>query len=202
MGIAKEEYLSELPLPSPGDLPNPGIEPASPALAGRFFTTESPGRPLEKTLESPLDYKGIQTVHPKGNQPWILIRRIVAKAEAPILWPPDRKSWLTGKDPDGGKVQFSLVAQSCLTFCDPMDCSIPGLPVYHQLLEFTQTHAHWVVDAIQPSHPLSSPSPHDFSLSQHQGLFKWVSSSHQVAKVLEFQLQHQSFQWTLRTDLL
>ena len=76
-----------------------------------------------------------------------------------------------------------------------MDYSMPGLPVRHQLLEFTQTHVHWVSDAIRPSHPLSSPSPPAFSLSQHQGLFKWVSSSHQVAKVLEFQLQHPSFQW-------
>ena len=79
-----------------------------------------------------------------------------------------------------------------------MDCSMPGLPVHHQLPEFTQTHVHWVSDAIQPSHPLSSPSPPAFNLSQHQGLFKWDSSSHQVAKVLEFQLQHQSFQWTFR----
>ena len=72
-------------------------------------------------------------------------------------------------------VQFSSVAQSCLTLCDPLDCSMPGLPVHHQLLEFTQTHLHWVDDAIQPSHPLLSPSPPTFSLSQHQGLFKWVS---------------------------
>ena len=75
-------------------------------------------------------------------------------------------------------------------------------PVYHQLPEFTQTHVHRVGDAIQPSHPLSSPSPPALNLSQHQGLFQWVSSSHQVAKVLEFQLQHQSFQWVPRTDLL
>ena len=72
----------------------------------------------------------------------------------------------------------------------------------HQLLELTQTHVHWVGDAIQPSQPPSSPSPPALNLSQHQGLFQWVSSSHEVAKVLEFQLQHQSFQWTLRTDLL
>ena len=81
--------------------------------------------------------------------------------------------------------QFSSVAQSCPTLCAPMNGSTPGLPVHHQLPEFTQTHVHWVSDAIQPSHPLSSPSPPAFSLSQHQGLFKWVSSSHQVAKVLE-----------------
>ena len=83
---------------------------------------------------------------------------------------------------------LSSVAQSCPTLCDPMDCSTPGLPVHHQLPEFTQTHVHWVSDAIQPSHPLLSPSPPAFNLSQHQGLFQWVSSSHQVAKVLELQL--------------
>ena len=99
-------------------------------------------------------------------------------------------------------VQFSSVTQSCLTVCDPMNCSTSGLAVHHQLPESTQTHIHWVGDAIQPSHPLSSPSPPACSLSQHQDLFKSVSSSHEVAKVLEFQLQDQSFQWTPRTDLL
>ena len=81
--------------------------------------------------------------------------------------------------------QFSSVTQSCLTLCDPVDCSTPGFPVYHQLPELAKTHVHSISDAIQPSHPLSSPSP-TFNLSQHQGLFQWVSSSHQVAKVLEF----------------
>ena len=99
-------------------------------------------------------------------------------------------------------VQFSSVAQSCLTLWDPMDFSTPGFPVHHWLLELAQTHVHWVGDATRPSHPLSSPSPPAFNFSQHQGLFKWVSSSHQVAKVLEFQLQHQSFQWIFRTDFL
>ena len=98
--------------------------------------------------------------------------------------------------------QLISVTQSCPTLCHPMDCSTPGLPVHYQLPGFTQTHVHWVSDAIQPSHPLSSPSLPALNLSQHQGLFQWVSSSHQVAKVLEFQLQHQSFQWTPRTDLL
>ena len=79
-------------------------------------------------------------------------------------------------------VQFSSVAQLCPTLCDPMNHSTPGLPVDHQLLEVTQTHVHWVGDAIQPSHPLSSPSPPAFNLSQNQGLFKWVSFLHQVAK--------------------
>ena len=83
-----------------------------------------------------------------------------------------------------------------------MDCSMLGLPVHHHLPEFTQTHVHWVGAAILLSHPLSSPSPPAFNLSQHQGLFKRVSSSHQVAKVLELQLQHESFQWIFRVDFL
>ena len=99
-------------------------------------------------------------------------------------------------------LQLSSVIQPCPILCDPMDCSIPGLPIHHQLLEFPQTHLNWVSDAIQPSHPLPSPSSPALNLFQHEGPFQWVSSSHQVAKVLEFQLQHQSFYWTLRTDLL
>ena len=96
---------------------------------------------------------------------------------------------------------FSSVLFSCSVVSNSMDligCSMPGLPVHHQLLELTQTHVHWVSDAIQPSHPLSPA----FNLSQHQGIFKWVSSSHQVARVFEFQLQHQSFQRIFRTDFL
>ena len=99
--------------------------------------------------------------------------------------------------------QFSSVQSlSCVWPCDPMNRSTPGLPVHHQLLEFTQTHVHCVSDAIQPSHPLAMPFPPALYLSQHKGLFQWVKSSHEVAKILEFQLQHQSFQWTPRTDLL
>ena len=90
------------------------------------------------------------------------------------------------------------VTQSCPTLCNPMDCSTPGFPVLHHLSEFA--HVHWVSDAIQQSCPLSSPSPPTFNPSQHQGLFQWAGSSHQVAKVLELQLQHQSFQWILRID--
>ena len=94
------------------------------------------------------------------------------------------------------KNQFSSVTQLCPNLCNPMECSTAGLPVLHQLPEFTQTHVHQVGDAIQSSHPLSSPSPPALNLSLH--LFQWVSSSHQVAKVLEFQLQYQSFQWIFR----
>ena len=89
--------------------------------------------------------------------------------------------------------QSPWILSSVQSLWDPMDCSTPGLPVHHQCLEFTYTHVHWVGDAIQPSHPLLSPSPPTFKLFQHQGLFKWVSSSHQVAKVLEFQLQQWIF---------
>ena len=85
-------------------------------------------------------------------------------------------------------VTFSSVSQSCLTLSNPIDCSMPGFPVHHQLLKLAQTHVYWVSDAIQPSHPLLSPS-HSFDLSQHQGLFHWVSSSHQVAELLGFELQ-------------
>ena len=106
---------------------------------------------------------------------------------------------LAGYSPWSGKksdmtewlgLQFSSVSQLCLTLCNPMNPSTPGLPVHHQLPEFTQTHVHWVSDAIQPSHILSSPSPPALNLSQYQRLFKWISSSHQVAKVVELGLKN------------
>ena len=131
MEFSRQEYWSGLPVPSPGDLPDPGIEHTSPASAGRFFTTALPGK---------------------------------------------------------DSVQFSSVAQLCPTLCDSMDCSTPGFPVYHQLPELTQIHVHRVGDAIQASPPLPPPSHPASNLSQHQGLFKWDSSSHQVATVLKFQL--------------
>ena len=97
--------------------------------------------------------------------------------------------------PSHSDPQLRSVTQSCSTLCHPMDCSMPGFPLHHHLPELAQTHVRWVSDAIQPYHPLSSPSPPAFNLPQHQGLLQWVSSSHRVAKVLEFELQHQSFQW-------
>jgi len=117
---------------------------------------------LKKTLDISLDSKEIKPVNSKGNQPWIFI------------------GWTDA--------QFISVAQSCPTLCDPMNCSMPGFPVHHQLPELTQTHVHRVGDTIQPSHPLLSPSPPAPNPSQHQSLFQWVNSSHKVAKVLEFQL--------------
>ena len=103
---------------------------------------------------------------------------------ATALWNKLPIKYLLYKDSD----QIRSVAQSCPTLCDPMNRSRPGLPVHHQLPEFTQTHVHRVSDAIQPSHPLSSPSPPALNPSQHQSLFQWVNSLHEVAKVLEFQL--------------
>ena len=108
------------------------------------------------------------------------------------------KIWSNGER----NVKFISVAHLCPTLCKPIDWSTPGFSVYHQLLELAQTHVPRVSDVIQSSHPLSSPFPTTFSLSQHQGLIDSVSSSHQVAQVLQLQLQHQSFQWIFRTDFL
>ena len=108
------------------------------------------------------------------------------------------------KNEDSQRTKYTyccLVAKSYPTLCTPMDCSTPDLPVPHHLLELAQVHVHWIGDAIQPSHPLSPSSPSAFGFSQHQGLFQWVSCSHRVAKLLELQLQHQSFRWIFRVDL-
>ena len=115
MEFSRQEYWSELPFPSPGDFPNPGIEPQSPELQADALLSEPPGKP---------------------------------------------------------SVQFSSFTQSCPTLCNPMNRSMPGPPVHYQLPEFTQTHVHRVGDGIQPSHPLSSPSPPARNLFQHQGLFQ------------------------------
>ena len=147
---------------------------------------------LEKALESPLYYKEIKPVNPKGNQSWIFIGRTDSKAETAILWPPDAKSWLIGKDPDAGK-DWRQEEKGATE--DEM------VGWHHRLDGHEFEKAPGVGDTIQPSHHLSSPSPPAFSLSHHQGLFQWVSSLNQVAKVLEFQLQRQSFQGTARTNL-
>ena len=132
-GILQSRILEEVAMPSSRGSSQPRDQTCVSGIAGRLFTAEPPGKPLQK-------------------------------------------------------IQFSSVTQSCLTLCDPMNRSTPGLPVHHQLLEFTQTHVHRVSDAIQPSHPLSFPSPPAPNPSQLQSLFQWVNSSHEVAKVLEFQL--------------
>ena len=108
--------------------------------------------------------------------------------------------WPLGKK--SKKIPCCSVTELCPTLWDPVDCSTPGLPVPHYLPEFAQVHFHWISDSIQPSHPLSPSSPFAFNLSQHRGLFQWVSSLHQVAKILELQLQHQSFQLIFRVNFL
>ena len=110
--------------------------------------------------------------------------------------------WMSLSENKCHQFQLSSVTQSWPTLCNPMKCSMPGHPVHHQLLESTKTRVHWVSDDIQPSLPLSSPSTPALNLFKHQGLFQWVRSSHHVVKVLEFQLQHQSFQWIFKTDIL
>ena len=134
-----------------------------------------------KTLESPLDCKEIQPVHPKGNQSWIFIGRIDAEAETPILWPPDAKYWLIGKDPDAGK-DWSWEGKG-MTEDEIVGC-------HHRLLEFTLTHVHEGGDAIQPSHPLSSPFSPAFNLSQLQGLFQLVSVHIRWPKYWSFSFMH------------
>ena len=168
------------------DLPSPGIELLSPALAGGFFITEPSGKPILFIVVRIYQFQSLNLSLP----PYPLVAPTKIKTKEKI------------NDTQGILLTIISVAQSCPTLCDPMNHSTPGLPVHHQLLESTQTHVHWVSDPIQPSYPPSSPSPPALNLSQHQGLFKWVSSLHQVAKVLEFQLQHQSFQCTPRTGLL
>ena len=182
--------------------------PCSSAHTGPSMRRERAGNPDAAPSPSPCPCPG------KGGDPDVAPNPLpsgpLASSHPPVCRRcPGLRTWdpsfahLCGECLEGfSLVQFSSVVQSCPTLCNPMNRSTPGLLVHHQLPEFTQTHVHWVCDAIQLSHPLSSPSPPAPNPSQHQGLFQWVDSSHEVAKVLEFQLQHQSFQWTPRTDLL
>ena len=188
LGFSRQEYWSGLPFPSPGDLPDPGIEHVPPASAGRFFTTEPPGKPstfsdkakqvLKKwrvSSEDPGHNWSLQCpVRLPHSLPWFYTtwgvgKSVLATREKEINWFCVAYWSLLAKYPT--HMTFSSVAQSCLTLCNPLDCSTPGLPVHRQLLDFTQTHVHWVSDIIQPSHPLSAPSPPAFNPSQHQGLF-------------------------------
>ena len=142
-----------------------------------------------------------QTREPR-NKPHTYDQLIFCKGAKSTQWVNDSLFNTINAVGKTGSVQFSSVAQSCPSLCDPMNRSMPGLPVHHQLPEFTETHVHRVNDAIQPSHPLLSPSPPAPNPSQHQSLFQWVNSSHEVAKVLEFRLQHRSFQKNPGADLL
>ena len=200
MDFSRQEYGRGLPWSPPRHLPNPGTKPVSLAcvtcIAGRFYPLSHQGS---------LHF-GNGTPHPGWIQrallqTWDFVQNwdlgsIWKNCHFPLYF--FHFKWNCKLYNNN---QFSSVTQSCPTLCDLMDGCKPAFPIHHQLPELAQTHVHWVGDAIQPSHPLSSPSPPSFNPSQHQGLFKWVSSSHQVARVLEFQLQYQFFQWTPRTDL-
>ena len=168
MGFSRQEYGNGLPWPPPGNLPDPGIKPAS----------------LMSLLWLLHCQAGSLLLVPPGKS------RCIPDTIIYVLQRGNKAENMVGESVLKRPHQFSSVAQSCPTLYNPKNCSTPGFPVHHQLQEFTQTHVHWVSDAIQPSHPLSSPSSPTFNLSQHQGLFQWVSSLHQVAKILEFQLQH------------
>ena len=190
-GILKARILEWVAIPFSMGSSTPKDRTWVLGIADGFFTIWAAWEAHGYPLTSPT--AGAKPLHPISNQQQV-------KREVQPWKHPDKSSL------SHISVQFSSVAQSYWNLCDPMDCSTPGLPVHHQLLEFTQTQVHWVGDAIQPSHPLLSPSPPALNLSQHQGLFKWVSPSHQVANVLEFQLQHQSSQYSrlisFRMDLL
>ena len=168
--FSRQEYLSGLPFPTPGDFLDPGIEPASSALAGGFFTIASPGKPMclkvchliSKYLGDFLDF----------------LLQLISNLVSLVYWRHSTRFQLF----ECVEIYFqfnSVQSLSRVWLCDPMNHSAPGLPVHHQLLESTQTHVHWVGDAIQPSHPLSSPSPPAFNLSQHQvyslaNVWSWV----------------------------
>ena len=154
-------------------------------------------------------------VHSFKDHIWLSVPDSISRTGTEMKGFPTDKKGRTGKERrnydkvrgeaamwESASVQLSLVTQSCPTLCEPMNHSTPGLPVHHQLPEFTQTHVHWISDAIQPSHPRSSLSPPALNPSQHQSLFQWANSLHEVAKVLEFQLQDHSLQRNPRADLL
>ena len=184
VGFSRQEYWSGLPFPFPGDLPNPGIKPGSPTLQADSLPSESPGTKRKTNIRYYL------YVESKIRYKWIYLQNRNRPLNKTSLWLPkgkeqgEEKIWSLGLT----DTHCSVQSLSHVWLCDPMNCSTSGLPVHHKLLEFTQTHVHQVSDAIQPSHPLSSPSPPASNPSRHQSLFQWVNSSHEVAKVLEFQL--------------
>ena len=182
MGFPRQEYWSGLPFLSPGTLPHPRIEPGSPYCR----------RILDQPSHQKLQSMGSQK---KVGQDLVTKQRHIVR-QGGVLPTADLKV----KESAGNlHPSVSSVMSDSLWPHGLQHTRLP-LPIHHQLLELAQTHVHQVSDAIQSSHPLSSPSPPAFNLSQHQGLFKWVGYPHQVAKVLE--LQHQSFQWIFRTDFL
>ena len=182
MGFSRQEYWSRLPFFPLGDIPDWGTKPVSPVsyTAGRFFTAEPLGKPKVVVKYC-----------------FVLFFLFVIGNHKNILFIYWNLFWKLQS-----LIQFTSVAQLCPTLCNPWTAARQAslsITIPQSLLKLTSIKS---FDAIQPSHPLSSPSPPAFNLSQHQGLFKWVSTSQQVAKVLDFLLQHHSFQWIFRTDFL
>ena len=182
MEFSRQEYWSGLPFPPPGDLPDPGIEPGSPSLQADSLPSEPPGKPMP-SLVVVVGWGAVMIPYLSKFLPLLcsLSTRISPLVTHSPLQCGEQEDGLSYLHlcPGGltrgqacSSVQFSSVAQSCPTLCDPMNHSMPGLPVHHQFLEFTQTHVHRVSDAIQPSYPLSSPSPPAPNPSQHQSLFQ------------------------------
>ena len=181
MGFPRQEYWSGLLCPPPGIFLTQGSNPCLLHWQACCLPLVPPGRSPRSSVSN--FFHSTSCCIPRSN--WSSAVNLTDKIHLNNL------------------VQFSSVQLlSCVwLFATPWTAAHQA-SVHHQLPEFTQTHVHWVSDAIQLSHPLSSSSPPNFNLSQHQSFFKWVSSLHHVAKVLEFQLQHQSFQWICRTDFL
>ena len=195
MGILQARILEWVAMPSPGDLPNPGIETRYPSLQVESLPSEPPGKSKNTGVDSPSLLQGI---FPTQGLNWGLYhcRQILYR----LSHQRSLHSTCYGIIADSS-VQFSSIAQLCLTLCNPWTTACQAsLSIINSqnLLKLMSS------ESVMPSNHLilSSPSPPAFNLSQQQGLFKWVSSSHQVAKLLEFQLQHQSFQWIFRTDFL
>ena len=205
-GISQTRILEWLAISFTGDVPNPGIKPGSSALQADSLPAELLGKPLHyegrdknlhnlETISFHVLSNGYAETTQKAYVHW---EHFIRTSGNPA---PTRSHSRYPNFSPSHSCPCCSVTKSCPTV-QPHDCSMPGLPVLHCLPELAQTHVHGVSGAIQPSHSLSPPYPFAFSLSQHQGLFQWVSSSHQVAKVLELQLQHQSFQWTFKVDSL
>ena len=191
MGFSRQEYWSGLPFPSPEDLPDQGSNPGLLHCRQMFYHLSHHWSLSTHFLST----------HLKNHLllPFLTLSLIKCTS---LCQSHNSTHVLISLPAFSTLFSISSVSQSCLTHCDPMDWSMPGFPVHHQLPELAQTHVHRISEAIQISHLLSSLSPPAFNFPQHQGIFQWVSSSHQAAKVLEFQFQHQSFQWIFRIDFL
>ena len=189
MGFSRQEYWSGLPFPSPRDLPRDRTRVSH--IGGRRFNLWTTREVLHHENRGPP--LCLTECYSDGDlRIWVLTIAYYSECAFYKVFGKSRPGLFSQSIIPSSlrRPQCCSVAQSCPTLCDPMDYSMSGFPVHHQLPELAQTHVHWVDDANKASHPLSPPSPPFLNLSEHQGLFQWVGSSHQVAKVLQFQLWH------------